>query len=76
MNFFNDVERNDTQLSHLRTALAQLSNSIPLGNSIEHYAPDPDKVEPYGSTEATLNNLNALEVTFAPRTSRYESTCW
>jgi len=68
MDFFNNVERNNARLSHLRTALAQLPDSIPLGNSkynFEHYAPDPDKVELYGSTEAALNNV--LEVTFAPR---------
>ncbi|KAG1792383.1 hypothetical protein EV424DRAFT_1286026, partial [Suillus variegatus] len=56
------------QLSHLRKALAQLPHSIPLGNSkynFEHYAPDPERVELYGSTEAALNNV--LEVTFAPR---------
>ncbi|KAG2066722.1 hypothetical protein BDR04DRAFT_985042, partial [Suillus decipiens] len=55
------------QLSHLRTALEQLPDSIPLGNSkyhFEYYAPDPGKVELYGSTEAMLNNV--LEVTFAP----------
>ncbi|KAG1868698.1 hypothetical protein C8R48DRAFT_541891, partial [Suillus tomentosus] len=56
------------QLSHFRTALTQLPNSIYVGNSkynLEHYAPDPDKIELYGSTEAALNN--ALEVIFAPR---------
>ncbi|KAG2342638.1 hypothetical protein BDR05DRAFT_867280, partial [Suillus weaverae] len=56
------------RLSHLRTALAQLPHSIPLGNSkynFEHYAPNPDRVELYGSTEAALNS--ALEVMFAPR---------
>jgi hypothetical protein len=71
MDFFNNVERNDARLSHLRTVLAQLPDSIPLGNSeynFEHYAPDPDKVELYGSTEAALNN--ALEVTFAPEVRR------
>jgi len=74
MDFFNNVERNDARLSHLRTALAQLPDSIPLGNSkynFEHYATDPDKVELYGSTEAALNN--ALEVTFAPRGRKDES---
>ncbi|KAG2132170.1 hypothetical protein BD769DRAFT_1449087, partial [Suillus cothurnatus] len=57
MDFFNNVERNDARLSHLRTALAQLPDSIPLRNSkynFEHYATDPDKVELYGSTEAAL----------------------
>lgn len=74
MNFFDDVGRNDALLSHLRTVLAQLPDSIPLGNSkynFEYYAPDPDKVELYGSTEAALNN--ALEVTFAPRGRKDES---
>ncbi|KAG1737383.1 hypothetical protein EDB19DRAFT_1717515 [Suillus lakei] len=75
MNFFNDVERSSAQLSHLRTALVQLPNSISLGNSkynFEHYAPDPEKVKLYGSTEAALNN--ALEVTFAPRGQLLQSS--
>ncbi|KAG1826150.1 uncharacterized protein BJ212DRAFT_1318326 [Suillus subaureus] len=41
MSFFEDIGRNNAQLSHLRTALAQLPHSIPLGNSkynFEHYA--------------------------------------
>ncbi|KAG2071439.1 hypothetical protein BDR04DRAFT_1117642 [Suillus decipiens] len=66
MGFFDNVRCNDAQLSHLQTALEQLPDSIPLGNSkynFEYYAPDPDKVELYGSTEAALNNV--LEVTFA-----------
>ncbi|KAG0700976.1 hypothetical protein DFH29DRAFT_1069907 [Suillus ampliporus] len=74
MSFFEDIGRNNAQLSHLRTALAQLPHSIPLGNSkynFEHYAPDPERVELYGSTEAALNNV--LEVTFAPRGRKDES---
>ncbi|KAG0697715.1 hypothetical protein DFH29DRAFT_763150, partial [Suillus ampliporus] len=54
--------------------LAQLPHSIPLGNSkynFEHYAPDPERVELYGSTEAALNNV--LEVMFAPRGRKDES---
>ncbi|KAG1764574.1 hypothetical protein EV702DRAFT_1204953 [Suillus placidus] len=65
MSFFNDIGCNNTWLSHLQTALTHLPHSIPLGNSnFEHYAPDPERVELYGSTEAALNN--ALEVTCAP----------
>ncbi|KAG2122110.1 hypothetical protein DEU56DRAFT_832815 [Suillus clintonianus] len=74
MSFFHDVVRNDARLNHLRTALTQLPHSIPLGNSkynFEHYVPDPDRVELYGSTEAALNNV--LEVTFAPRGRKDES---
>ncbi|KAG2107137.1 uncharacterized protein F5147DRAFT_653379 [Suillus discolor] len=74
MSFFEDIGRNNAQLSHLRKALAQLPHSIPLGNSkynFEHYAPDPERVELYGSTEAALNNV--LEVTFAPRGRKDES---
>ncbi|KAG2090365.1 uncharacterized protein F5147DRAFT_764422 [Suillus discolor] len=54
MSFFEDIGRNNAQLSHLRTALTQLPHSIPLGNSkynFEHYAPDPERVELYGSTD-------------------------
>ncbi|KAG0693764.1 hypothetical protein DFH29DRAFT_1038015 [Suillus ampliporus] len=68
MSFFEDIGRNNAQLSHLQMALTQLPHSIPLRNSkynFEHYAPDLERVELYGSTEAALNNV--LEVTFAPR---------
>ncbi|KAG2071447.1 hypothetical protein BDR04DRAFT_1193924, partial [Suillus decipiens] len=47
--------------------LEQLPDSVLLGNSkynFEYYAPDPDKIKLYGSTDAALNNV--LEVTFAP----------
>ncbi|KAG2043118.1 hypothetical protein BDR03DRAFT_500645 [Suillus americanus] len=47
---------------------AHLPDCISLGNSkyhFENFAPDPEKVELYSSTEAVLNN--ALEVTCAPR---------
>ncbi|KAG2068378.1 hypothetical protein BDR04DRAFT_1103344 [Suillus decipiens] len=77
MSFFDNIRCNDAQLSHLRSALEQLSDIIPLGNSeynFEYHAPDPDKVELYGSTEVALNNV--LEVTFAPGGRKDESpTC-
>jgi hypothetical protein len=42
--------------------------------NIEHFVPDPEKVEEYGSAEAAVNN--ALEVTlFVPQGRKDEKTC-
>jgi len=74
MSFFNTVSRNDTKLQRLQSALTHLPDCIPLGNSkyhFEHFVPDPEKVEEYGSAEAAVNN--ALEVTFAPQGRKDES---
>ncbi|OJA09530.1 hypothetical protein AZE42_06998 [Rhizopogon vesiculosus] len=74
MSFFDAVSRNDTKLQRLRTALTHLPDCIPLDNSkyqFEHFTPDPEKVEEYGSAEAAVNN--ALEVTFAPKGRKNES---
>ncbi|OJA09964.1 hypothetical protein AZE42_11746 [Rhizopogon vesiculosus] len=75
MNFFNTVSRNDTKLQRLRTALTHLPDCTPLDNSkyqFEHFTPDPEKVEEYGSAGAAVND--ALEVTFAPKGRKDEST--
>ncbi|KAG1780802.1 hypothetical protein EV702DRAFT_1193624 [Suillus placidus] len=74
MSFFGTIAHNDSRLKHLQTVLTHLPDCIPLGNSkyhFENFAPDPEKVELYGSTEAALNNV--LEVTFAPRGRMDES---
>ncbi|KAG1804362.1 hypothetical protein EV424DRAFT_1432172 [Suillus variegatus] len=74
MSFFSTIANNDSQLKHLRAVLTHLPDCIPLGNSryhFENFAPDPEKVELYGSAEAALNNV--LEVTFAPKGRKDES---
>ncbi|KAG1901336.1 uncharacterized protein F5891DRAFT_1187612 [Suillus fuscotomentosus] len=74
MSFFTTIANNDSQLKHLRAMLTHLPDCIPLGNSryhFENFAPDPEKVELYGSAEAALNNV--LEVTFASKGRKDES---
>ncbi|KAH0826815.1 hypothetical protein J3R83DRAFT_5241, partial [Lanmaoa asiatica] len=64
---FADLASADQPLNPLRTALSHLPDPIPLGNEqycFQHYVPDPEKVELYGTTKAALNNV--LEATFAP----------
>ncbi|KAF8450400.1 hypothetical protein L210DRAFT_3756004 [Boletus edulis BED1] len=61
-------------LNRLRAALSCLPESIPLSPengqyNFQHYAPDPEKVELYDTTEAALVN-NTLEITFAPNGRR------
>ncbi|KAG1721055.1 hypothetical protein EDB19DRAFT_1611950, partial [Suillus lakei] len=55
-------------LERLKTALSHLPDNIPLGNqryNFEHFSPDPEKIELYGTSEAAVNH--ELEVTFAPK---------
>ncbi|KAG2147585.1 hypothetical protein DEU56DRAFT_697114, partial [Suillus clintonianus] len=61
-------------LARLETALCHLPDNIPLGNqkyNFEHFSPDPEKIELYGTSEAALNH--ELEVTFAPKGRRDNS---
>lgn len=67
-------------LNRLRMSLVHLPTSIPLSPknpqyNFQHYTPDPEKVELYGTTEAALNNT--LEIVFAPhgRRSRNDAPC-
>ena len=74
MSFFKTVANADAALERLRTLLSHLPDSIPLGNSkynFERFAPDPEKVELYGTSEAAINH--ELEVTFAPKGRKDES---
>jgi len=57
----------DKLLKQLRMALTHLPSSIPRKEARYHFkgwAPHPEDIEMYGSTESALNH--ALEVTFAP----------
>ncbi|KAG0693578.1 hypothetical protein DFH29DRAFT_1084188 [Suillus ampliporus] len=60
MSFFEDIGRNKRTVEPPPNGTRTTSHSIPLGNSkynFEHYAPDLERVELYGSTEAALNNV-------------------
>ncbi|KAL4079708.1 hypothetical protein J3A83DRAFT_4211980 [Scleroderma citrinum] len=65
MDFFHRLTNQLKQLEHLHTALTHLPNTIPLGDekyNFVSWAPDPEDIELYGSSEAALNH--ALKVTF------------
>jgi hypothetical protein len=65
MSFFEIVITINTLLDRLETALSHLPDNIPLGNqryNFEHFSPDPEKIELYGTSQATVNQ--ELEVTF------------
>ncbi|KAG2112346.1 uncharacterized protein F5147DRAFT_744584 [Suillus discolor] len=74
MSLFQTVISIDTSLERLKTALSHLPDNIPLGNqryNFEHFSPDPEKIELYGTSEAAINH--ELEVTFAKKGRRDDS---
>lgn len=74
MSFFETIISVDTILDKLETALSHLPDNIPLGNqryNFEHFSPDPEKIDLYGTSEAAVNQ--ELEVTFAPKGRRDDS---
>ncbi|KAL4072410.1 hypothetical protein V8B97DRAFT_1844898, partial [Scleroderma yunnanense] len=76
MDFFHRLTNQLKQLEHLHTALTHLPNTIPLGDekyNFVSWAPDPEDIELYGSSEAALNHALKDE-TFAPQGHKDEST--
>lgn len=74
MDFFRKLEGQLKKLKHLRAALTHLPDTIPIGQEKYNFvlwAPNPDDIEFYGSSESASNRT--LEVAFAPGGRKDES---